>query len=91
MFIVFSDSVMTGPASDYGDNGFSHFQRDRVTGWQLTLRQFMAIFIKRFHHVRRSKKGFLCEVRYTSYHAIHIMPDHCCSTMEIRCDFSYRI
>ena len=57
---------MSGPVSEYGENGFSHLQAARVTGWRLTLRQFMAIFLKRFHHVRRSKKGFLVEVRKTS-------------------------
>ena len=56
---------MSGPVSEYGENGFSHLQAARVTGWRLTLRQFMAIFLKRFHHVRRSKKGFLVEVRKT--------------------------
>ena len=64
LHLMFSaDSVISGPVSDYGENGFSHSLGDKVTGWRLTLRQFMAIFIKRFHHVRRSKKGFLCEVR----------------------------
>ena len=62
LYSVISDSVISGPVSDYGEQGFSHSQRDKVTGWKLTLRQFLAIFIKRFHHVRRSKKGFLCEV-----------------------------
>ena len=60
--LVFPDSVISGPVSDYGESGFSHSLVGKVTGWRLTLRQFMAIFIKRFHHVRRSKKGFLCEV-----------------------------
>lgn len=57
-----TDSVLSGPISDYGENGFSHSQHVKVTGWRLTLRQFVAIFIKRFHHVRRSKKGFLTEI-----------------------------
>ncbi|XP_030852679.1 phospholipid-transporting ATPase ABCA1 isoform X2 [Strongylocentrotus purpuratus] len=34
----------------------------RVTGFQLVRRQFAALFFKRFHHARRSKKGFLAQV-----------------------------
>ena len=56
------DSVVSGPVSDYGENGFSHNQHQKVTGWRLKMRQFFAIFSKRFHHVRRSKKGFVTEV-----------------------------
>lgn len=29
--------------------------------------QFYALLIKRFHHFKRSKKGFLCEVRKSSF------------------------
>jgi hypothetical protein len=54
--------VVSGPISDYGENGFSHNLHQKVTGWKLTMRQFFAIFFKRFHHVRRSKKGFVTEV-----------------------------
>jgi len=59
-----ADSVVSVPTGDseYGDNGFSHSEQSRVTGWALVLRQFIAIFLKRFHHMRRSKKGFLVEV-----------------------------
>ncbi|XP_052284173.1 phospholipid-transporting ATPase ABCA1-like isoform X3 [Dreissena polymorpha] len=57
-----NESVISGPVSDYGENGFSHCEHEKVTGWRLTLRQFIAIFVKRFHHVRRSKKGFLVEI-----------------------------
>ena len=28
-------------------------------------RQFMALFIKRFHFIRRNKKGWIAEVRFT--------------------------
>lgn len=52
---------------DYGDKGFSHSEHAKVTGWKLVLRQFIAIFIKRFHHMRRSKKGFLVEVKSCKY------------------------
>ncbi|XP_071490342.1 phospholipid-transporting ATPase ABCA1-like [Diadema antillarum] len=34
----------------------------RVTGLKLIRRQFAALFFKRFHHARRSKKGFLAQV-----------------------------
>ncbi|XP_060560202.1 phospholipid-transporting ATPase ABCA1-like [Ruditapes philippinarum] len=57
-----TDSVVSGPISDYGENGFSHNLHQKVTGWKLTMRQFFAIFFKRFHHVRRSKKGFVTEI-----------------------------
>ncbi|XP_030636239.1 phospholipid-transporting ATPase ABCA1 [Chanos chanos] len=32
------------------------------TGWRLIRRQFLALFIKRFHHARRSKKGLIAQV-----------------------------
>ncbi|GAB1598321.1 ATP-binding cassette sub-family A member 7-like [Argonauta hians] len=34
----------------------------KVTGWQLTFQQFIALLKKRFHYQRRSKKGFICEI-----------------------------
>ncbi|KAG7243353.1 hypothetical protein INR49_011809 [Caranx melampygus] len=33
-----------------------------ITGWQLIRRQFLALFIKRFHHARRSRKGLIAQV-----------------------------
>ncbi|XP_029466633.1 ATP-binding cassette sub-family A member 1-like [Rhinatrema bivittatum] len=33
-----------------------------ITGWALIHRQFLALFIKRFHHARRSRKGFVAQV-----------------------------
>lgn len=42
--------------------GFEGAGRPQVSGWALKRRQFLALFIKRFHHVRRSKKGFISEV-----------------------------
>lgn len=33
-----------------------------ITGWQLIRRQFMALFIKRFHYARRSRKGLIAQV-----------------------------
>nr|XP_033770847.1 phospholipid-transporting ATPase ABCA1-like [Geotrypetes seraphini] len=33
-----------------------------ITGWTLIYRQFLALFIKRFHHARRSRKGFIAQV-----------------------------
>ncbi|XP_074643630.1 phospholipid-transporting ATPase ABCA1-like [Tubulanus polymorphus] len=34
----------------------------KVSGYQLLGRQFRALFLKRFHHTRRSKKGFVAEI-----------------------------
>lgn len=34
----------------------------QVTGKKLILRQFWALWVKRFHNVRRSKKGFISEI-----------------------------
>ncbi|XP_019733077.1 ATP-binding cassette sub-family A member 1 isoform X2 [Hippocampus comes] len=31
-------------------------------GWELIRRQFLALFIKRFHHARRSRKGLIAQV-----------------------------
>ncbi|KAL6118634.1 uncharacterized protein ACO6RY_03402 [Pungitius sinensis] len=33
-----------------------------ITGWKLIRRQFLALFIKRFHHARRSRKGLVAQV-----------------------------
>uniref|UniRef100_A0A4W5LHE4 ABC transporter domain-containing protein n=1 Tax=Hucho hucho TaxID=62062 RepID=A0A4W5LHE4_9TELE len=33
-----------------------------ITGWELIRRQFLALFIKRFHHARRSRKGLIAQV-----------------------------
>lgn len=33
-----------------------------VTGWDLIGRQFLALFIKRFHYARRSRKGLVAQV-----------------------------
>lgn len=33
-----------------------------ITGWRLIRRQFLALFIKRFHYARRSRKGLIAQV-----------------------------
>ncbi|KAM3590047.1 uncharacterized protein V6R79_002637 [Siganus canaliculatus] len=33
-----------------------------ITGWELIRRQFQALFIKRFHYARRSRKGLIAQV-----------------------------
>ncbi|MED6255984.1 hypothetical protein ATANTOWER_017879, partial [Ataeniobius toweri] len=33
-----------------------------ITGWKLIRRQFLALFIKRFHHARRSRKGLIAQL-----------------------------
>ncbi|XP_057192343.1 phospholipid-transporting ATPase ABCA1 isoform X2 [Triplophysa rosa] len=33
-----------------------------ITGWSLIRQQFLALFIKRFHHARRSRKGIIAQV-----------------------------
>uniref|UniRef100_A0AAX7V794 ABC transporter domain-containing protein n=1 Tax=Astatotilapia calliptera TaxID=8154 RepID=A0AAX7V794_ASTCA len=33
-----------------------------ITGWKLIRQQFLALFIKRFHHARRSRKGLIAQV-----------------------------
>lgn len=33
-----------------------------VGGWDLIRRQFLALFIKRFHYARRSRKGLVAQV-----------------------------
>ncbi|XP_048255576.1 phospholipid-transporting ATPase ABCA1-like isoform X2 [Haliotis rufescens] len=44
------------------DPGFCAESETKLSGWNLKRRQFWALFLKRFHHVRRSKKGFVCEI-----------------------------
>ncbi|RXN30568.1 ATP-binding cassette sub-family A member 1-like protein [Labeo rohita] len=33
-----------------------------ITGWSLIKQQFIALFIKRFHHARRSRRGIIAQV-----------------------------
>lgn len=40
-----------------------------VTGWDLIGRQFLALFIKRFHYARRSRKGLVAQVMAAACHA----------------------
>ncbi|KAJ8416454.1 hypothetical protein AAFF_G00357420 [Aldrovandia affinis] len=35
-----------------------------IVGWELIRRQFLALFVKRFHHARRSRKGLIAQVLY---------------------------
>jgi hypothetical protein len=57
-----SDSVMSMPIGEVGDcNGAGSYKI--APGCRMIRQEFMALFIKRFHHVRRSKKGFVAEVR----------------------------
>lgn len=39
-----------------------------ITGWKLIRRQFLALFIKRFHYARRSRKGLIAQVMATVCH-----------------------
>lgn len=39
-----------------------------ITGWKLIRRQFLALFIKRFHHARRSRKGLIAQVMASVCH-----------------------
>ena len=36
----------------------------KVSGRRLAIKHIMALEIKRFHHSKRNKKGFICEVRF---------------------------
>ncbi|XP_026071559.1 ATP-binding cassette sub-family A member 1 [Carassius auratus] len=33
-----------------------------ITGWSLIKQQFLALFIKRFHHARRSRRGIIAQI-----------------------------
>ncbi|XP_033737996.1 ATP-binding cassette sub-family A member 7-like isoform X2 [Pecten maximus] len=57
-----TESVVSEAITEKGDVGFNHKHMTKVIGKWLIVRQFIALFIKRFHRVRRSKKGFLCEI-----------------------------
>ncbi|XP_021342260.1 ATP-binding cassette sub-family A member 7-like isoform X2 [Mizuhopecten yessoensis] len=58
-----TESVVSEAVTEKGDDaGFNHKQMSRIVGKWLIVRQFIALFLKRFHRVRRSKKGFLCEI-----------------------------
>ncbi len=45
----------------------------KVQGIQLVGRQFWALLVKRFHNVRRSKKGFVSEVSLLYYQAVQLI------------------
>ncbi|XP_071145778.1 phospholipid-transporting ATPase ABCA1-like isoform X2 [Mytilus edulis] len=57
------ESVISVPTSEKSiETGFSHKDHVKHTGARLKLQQFKAIFLKRFHRLRRSKKGFFFEI-----------------------------
>lgn len=41
---------------------FLSLSEDKITNWALLWNQVLALMIKRFHHVRRDKVAFLCEI-----------------------------
>lgn len=40
-----------------------------ITGWSLIRQQFLALFIKRFHHARRSRKGIIAQVKPSPHYS----------------------
>ena len=62
--VVSEATDVQSPAADVNFSGAGQVQ---VTGWLLVLRQTVALFLKRLHHVRRSKKGFISEVGSSFY------------------------
>ncbi|KAK7490495.1 hypothetical protein BaRGS_00018281 [Batillaria attramentaria] len=52
---------MASSVADGDDTNFSGAGSVQVTGRRLIPFQMLALFLKRFHHVRRSKKGFISE------------------------------
>lgn len=63
-FFSFADDDKVKLDQPLGQNqdGFQGEASYKLVGWRLTLHQFLALIIKRFHHQRRNKKGFLCEI-----------------------------
>ncbi|XP_055884282.1 phospholipid-transporting ATPase ABCA1-like isoform X3 [Biomphalaria glabrata] len=57
-----ADSVTSENPDPAVEVNFSGAGKVQVTGRKLVARQMMAMFLKRFHHVRRSKKGFISEI-----------------------------
>ena len=61
--VLVSASLASVPTSEVAtESGFSMADYKKVSGRFLFLRQFQALFLKRFHRLRRSKKGFFFEV-----------------------------
>uniref|UniRef100_A0A8C7ZX29 ABC transporter domain-containing protein n=1 Tax=Oryzias sinensis TaxID=183150 RepID=A0A8C7ZX29_9TELE len=66
------EEIFLKVAEDTGvDKELSHFKKSAsvngrgsvvITGWKLIRQQFLALFIKRFHHARRSRKGLIAQV-----------------------------
>ncbi|XP_041357912.1 phospholipid-transporting ATPase ABCA1-like isoform X2 [Gigantopelta aegis] len=57
-----NESVAESDVETAGNDGFSTSKVEKLSGWSLLSRHFVSLFIKRFHHVRRSKKGLVCEI-----------------------------
>ncbi|XP_059140192.1 phospholipid-transporting ATPase ABCA1-like [Physella acuta] len=56
------ESLAQDVVETFSDVNFSGAGEVKVTGQKLILRQMIALFLKRLHHVRRSKKGFISEI-----------------------------
>ncbi|KAL8582197.1 hypothetical protein ACOMHN_004116 [Nucella lapillus] len=56
-----SVSMTSSVTSSREDLNFSGAGKVQVSGKKLIPRQILSLFLKRFHHVRRSKKGFISE------------------------------
>lgn len=48
-----------------------------ISGWELIRRQFLALFIKRFHHARRSRKGLIAQVMASVCHIDKLKGNTC--------------
>ncbi|KAH9491700.1 ATP-binding cassette sub- A member 1 [Bulinus truncatus] len=57
-----ADSVASETQDPAAEINFSGAGEAQVSGRKLVVRQMLAMFLKRFHHVRRSKKGFISEI-----------------------------
>uniref|UniRef100_A0A667Y439 P-type phospholipid transporter n=1 Tax=Myripristis murdjan TaxID=586833 RepID=A0A667Y439_9TELE len=65
-YLLARDDLLLSPLMSTVDTqrvaGISGRGSTIITGWELIRRQFLALFIKRFHHARRSRKGLIAQV-----------------------------
>ena len=57
------ETVDAGETHRYGGDDSLYDTDTRISGFTMLLRQFWALFVKRFHHTRRNRKAFVSQVK----------------------------
>ena len=86
LFSYFQVSVASSVPESRDDLNFSGAGTTQLVGKQLIPRQMISLLLKRLHHVRRSKKGFISEVSQGS-RSLWLQPFHPPLLIHCRCWF----